>query len=109
MGTKNGAMNALAFSEWLHDADKFVEILLLLVHLTSGQPTRGSEVTSTTIVNKASGGIRGVYWCNKTVMITQYYNKSTNVHGDKFIARFLPNAISKLMVVYLIIVRTMER
>lgn len=101
--------NEVAFSEWLTKAGLLVELLLLLCHLSSGQPTRGTELLASTIANNGFGGIRSVYWVHKTVCLVQYYNKSSKKYGDKFIARFLPKPIGHLLTAYLTIIRPMER
>lgn len=107
-GIDGHSPNNVAFSEWLGYASSFIEIVAILVHISAGQPTRGTEVTAATIVNNSLGGLRSVFWCKKTMMIVQYYNKSSTVHGDKFIARFLPKPLANLLVAYLAIVRPFE-
>lgn len=107
-GVDGNSPNEVAFSEWLSHASNFVGIIALLIHITAGQPTRGTEITAATIVNNSLGGIRSVFWCKETIMIVQYYSKSSTVHGDKFIARFLPKPLANLLVAYLAIVRPLE-
>ncbi|CAO3638363.1 unnamed protein product [Mucor hiemalis] len=78
-------------------------------HISSGQPTRGTEITATAIYNNNMGGIRNVYWAYKSIMLTQSYIKSSHKTGDMYIARFLPKSLSYLVVTYLAVVRPFER
>lgn len=98
-----------AFEGWLTDAAYFVEILAVLIHISSGQPTRGTEITATTIYNNNKGGLRNLYWTHKCAMITQSYSKNSYRTGDQYIARFLPKALSYLLVTYLAVVRPFEK
>lgn len=107
--TKDEISNEVAFSEWLSKAGLLMDLLLLLCHLSSGQPTRGTEHLASTIANNGFGGVRSLYWVQNTVCLVQYYNKSSKKHGDKFIARFLPKPIAHLLTAYLTIIRPMEK
>lgn len=108
-GPSNTTPNFIRYSAWLGTVGKFVEILAVLCHVTSGQPTRGTEVTTSMIINSSSGSPRSVYWTHNTIMLTQHYNKTSSVHGDQYIARFLPKPIAHLFVLYLAVVRPMEK
>lgn len=108
-GPSNTTPNLIRYSAWLGKVAKLVEILAVLCHVTSGQPTRGTEVTTSMIINSSSGSPRSVYWTQNTIMLTQHYNKTSSVHGDQCIARFLPQPIAHLFVLYLAVVRPMEK
>lgn len=108
-GINNNEINALEFSTLFEKISEFVGIIAILIHITSGQPTRGTEITASSITNNTKGGLRSIYWCHKTIMLTQYYNKSSTVNGDKYIARFLPQPLAHLVVLYLCCVRPVER
>ena len=64
--------------------DRFLEGLLLLVHLTIGQPARGTEITGLQHVNT-------VYYCNVFVeeglvaIVTSYYKGYTYTRTTKII------------------------
>jgi hypothetical protein len=98
-----------SFKVWLRNAGKFVELLSVAVLCTGGQPIRGSELTSTLIINNDKGGLRNVFWTHQRIMISTYYSKNSNVSGDKSIARFLVKPLSYLLVIYQAIVRPFER
>lgn len=107
-GVTGTTTNLLAFSEWMHDVSTFVGMIAVLIHLSAGQPTRGTEFTSATLVNNQDGGMRSLFWCQKTLMLGQYYSKSETIHGDKHIGRFLPKPLANLVVAYLALVRPFE-
>ena len=108
-GVDGNTPNAAAFEEWMKDASAFVMKLLALAHITSGAPTRGTEVCGSTIVNNHKSGLRCIFFTYGRIMLTQFYHKTANAHGDRYIARFLPKQISKLFVIMLCVVRPVER
>ncbi|KAL7309466.1 hypothetical protein PS15m_011546 [Mucor circinelloides] len=42
-------------------------------------------------------------------MIAQYCNKSRNVHGDKYLSRNLTKEVSRMLLLYLAVIRPFER
>lgn len=107
----NGTPNPIAFGAWLKDCGKFVRVLLLLVHLTSGQPSRMSELTeASTICNPHEGGTRSLYFVHNTIMLVQSYNKSKAITGQEMlVARFLPKYLLPMFLTYLVCVRPIEQ
>lgn len=47
--------------DYLHQVDQFLERLLLVCHLTSGHPARGTEILSLRHLNTVHGGHRSVF------------------------------------------------
>lgn len=91
-----------AVSQYLAKVDRFLERLLLLVHLTSGQPARGTELVSLQHCNTRQGHHRSIFIENGLVGTVTSYHKGYNVTGStKIIHRYLPREVSELLVYYL--------
>lgn len=107
----NGSPNPIAFGAWLRDCGKFVRVLLLLVHLTTGQPSRMSELTeASTICNPHEGGTRSLFFVHNSIMLVQSYNKSKSITGQEMlVARFLPKYLLPMFLTYLVCVRPIEQ
>jgi hypothetical protein len=89
-----------ALQKYRRQVDRFLEHLLLLVHLTSGQPTRGTEIISLRHVNTTH------HWNvfiedGLVAIVTSYYKGYTYTGLTKIIYRYLPNEVSELLVYYL--------
>jgi hypothetical protein len=61
--------------------DQFLETLLLLFHITLGQPTRGSEPLSLQHCNTAQGHHRGTFNEDDVVGTVMSYHKGYNITG----------------------------
>jgi hypothetical protein len=80
---------------------KFLEYLLILIHITGGQPGCGTEITTLRYAN-ATQSMRNVFVKEGRVMIVTEYHKSIAVADQvKVIPRFLPERVGRLLVVYL--------
>ena len=100
---------ALRMRLYLRQAWRFLEIMLTLIHLCSGQPARATEIETMTIRNGPNTA-RSVFLFQEHIMTVIAYNKTTSLTGhERFIARFLPKAQSKTLAVYLVVVRYFER
>lgn len=85
--------------------DTFIENLLLVVHIGSGIPARGSELATYSIVNGESS-LRTVRIMDNLVYFLPSYNKTRQLTGkEKIIARFLDEKCSKLLAIDILIVR----
>ena len=94
--------------QWLNQAQHILELLLLLIHVSSGQPARGSELATVQLCNSETC-LRSVFIVNKRVMLIQTYNKTRNmINAPDKVARFLPKSLSQLVVTYLYYIRPME-
>ncbi|GME30610.1 conserved hypothetical protein, partial [Neofusicoccum parvum] len=81
---------------------EFREKLLLLMHITSGQPARGPEILSIRHSNTAKGGHRNVFVEDGLVVFVTRYHKGYAMSGDvKVIHRYLPREVGELVVWYL--------
>lgn len=83
------------------DVKSFLELMLPLVHVTSGQPARGSEITILQHCNSIKGD-RNIYIYKEMVCIHARYNKNMMVtNRSKPIFRYLPLRVGELLVYYL--------
>jgi len=98
----------IGISQWMGTCSTVVEIILFLVHLSSGQPARGVELMTYNITKPANTS-RSVYFNQGTIMLITTYWKGRNVSNrDRPIARFLPKEFAKLLLVYLSVIRPTE-
>ena len=94
---------------YMKQAWNLQEILLTIMHLTSGQPARATEIETMTICNGANTA-RSIYLFDNRIMTLIGYSKTSSIlRNERYIARFLPRRASQLFVIYLVIVRFYER
>src|SRR5579871_609795 len=94
--------------KWLKRTKAFLEIMMVVMHVSYGQPARAEELAATLIKNQILG-MRSVYWCRELVMLGISYSKTRSASGkDKLVARFLPEEVGDVLVKYLALVRPME-
>ncbi|KAL8300987.1 hypothetical protein RB593_003818 [Gaeumannomyces tritici] len=76
--------------------------LFALVHMTGGQPARGTELVTVQYVNGGSAkDIRGVFIESGLVAFVTMYNKTMAVSAKaKVIHRYLPQEVGELVVYY---------
>ena len=91
-----------AVREYKAKVEAFLERLLLLVHLTSGQPARGTEVLSLRHMNTFHGYHRSIFIENGMLSSVTSYHKGYSVTGStKIIHRYLPKEVGELVIYYL--------
>ena len=92
--------------KYLTRVDAFLERLLLLVHLTSGQPARATELVGLRYKNTISSHLRDVFVEDGLVTMVTAYHKGYSITGStKIIHRYLPREVGELMVYYLWLIR----
>ena len=80
----------------------FKELLLVLVHLTSGGPARGTELLTIRFRNSLRGELRGVFIeSNLVALVTIYHKNYSSSAKLKVIHRYLPKEVSLLIIYYL--------
>jgi hypothetical protein len=85
---------------YLRQVDAFLESLLLLVHISAGQPARGTEITSLQHTNTIF--YRNIFIEDGLVaLVTSYHKGYTCTGTTKIIHRYLPREISELLIYYL--------
>jgi hypothetical protein len=83
---------------------QFLKVLICLVHVTGGQPSRGTELTILQHKNgsSSSSGSRNIYIDRNMVCIHSRYHKNIiKANCTKDIFRFLPPQVGNLLVYYL--------
>ncbi|KAM0362018.1 hypothetical protein ACHAO7_011321 [Fusarium culmorum] len=84
---------------------KFEEFLLLLAHITGGQPSRGEEITGLRLVNGINRDRNVFIIDGDVVLVTQYHKSLAHFDAPKVIPRFLPQRIGQLFVMYMVYIR----
>jgi hypothetical protein len=101
MRQQDGSWHTRRVKEYLHEVDKFRELLLFCMHVTGSQPARGPDVLSLSYKNGLSqdrnifvldGLVMSVTWCHKT--LSQW-------DVPKAVPRFMPWRVGQLVTVYL--------
>jgi hypothetical protein len=93
---------------WLRDVDEFRELLLLCVHITVGQPARGTEIISVRFKNGFMQD-RNVYIIyGQVAIITRYHKSQSQQDKPKIVPRFLPYRVAQLLVLYLAYVQPLQ-
>lgn len=88
--------------DWMRQVARFRGLLLILMHITGGQPARGSEILSVRHRNTATGEHRNLFIEDGTVVFVTKYHKGFQISGDvKIIHRYLPREVGELVVWYL--------
>ncbi len=87
---------------YMHQVMEYREKLLMLVHITGGQPARAPELLSVRHSNIIKGEHRNVFVENRLMVFVTRYHKGYAVSGDvKVIHRYLPREVGELMMYYL--------
>ena len=100
--------NHTTLKKWMADAQDLLRNILFLIHISSGQPARGEELSTFQIANKTTN-MRSLYVINNRLCLVQTYYKMRAIHTiEQNIARFLPTRLSSLVASYLLYIRPME-
>ena len=98
---KDGTWKTRTVKQYLRRVDRFLALLMLGVHMTSGQPGRGSEVTT---MRHRNGMLqdRNVFVVDGQVMtVVRYHKSQSQWDKPKVVPRFLPPRLGQVMAVYL--------
>ncbi|KAG2212049.1 hypothetical protein INT45_000396 [Circinella minor] len=88
-----------ALYNWLSNAHELLLMIMVLIHVTSGQPARGEELAATTIRSTVKGAKRCLFWYRECIMLVQYYYKvRSQSNADRYVARFLTKELSKILI-----------
>ncbi|KAI8930521.1 hypothetical protein NX059_012133 [Plenodomus lindquistii] len=100
-GTGSG-INRHEVERYMDQVVAFREKLIVLMHMTGGQPARGPEIMSIRHSNTVQGGHRNIFVEDGMVVFVTRYHKGYNVSGDvKIIHRYLPREVGELLVYYM--------
>lgn len=102
------AWKTTVLNKYLQAGATFMDLVAPLIHLTYGGPARRTELMTIKIANQP-GVMRNIYYIFDRITLVTRYHKGSNQYGmDKVIPRFLPDSVSKLLIVYLAYVRPVE-
>lgn len=94
---KHGRVN-----DYMDKMSLFMEKLLVLVHMSAGQPARSRELLSLRYCNTEKGGHRCIFVENGLMAIVTFYDKGYNIRGtEKIIHRYLPQEVGELLLLYI--------
>ena len=104
----NGALRSKwkknAVQEYTTKLEGFLDLLLLLVHICSGQPARGTETPGLRYRNTATH--RNVFLEHGLVSTVTVWHKGYTATGStKIIHRYLPREVGELLIYYLLLIR----
>jgi hypothetical protein len=95
------AWNRAQVEAYMAAVVRFRENMLVLMHITGGQPARGTEMLTIRHSNTLKGGHRNVFIENGLVVLVTRYHKGYTMSGDvKIIHRYLPRPVGELWVWY---------
>jgi hypothetical protein len=97
----NGNINEVEVNTFKKHTRSFLENLLCLVHISGGQPARGSEITILQYKNNNTTP-RNIYLHGELICIlTSYHKGMLQTDETKDIYRFLPKQIGDLLIYYI--------
>jgi hypothetical protein len=81
---------------------QFREHLLVAMHMTGGQPARGTELVTTTYRNQPNGQSRGIFVEDGLMAYVTLYHKGIGqTRQAKVVHRYLPQEVGELLFYYL--------
>lgn len=100
--TERLVWNPKAVQRYLHLTYSFLWRLLLLIHMTGGQPARATELILLRWRNSAHGDIRNIFIENgQVVFVTSYHKNYAQSSTTSIIQRYLPRELGELLVWHL--------
>lgn len=94
--------NLAALQDYVRFTYQFLERLLLLIHMTGGQPARGTELLTLRWRNSTHGDIRSIFVDNGMLaFVTSYHKNYSTSSTAKIIHRYLPSEVGELLLYYL--------
>jgi len=83
-------------------ANRFRQILWVVMHILSGGPARAPEILGIRMANTAAGGLRNIYIDEGMLMFVTLYHKGSRHEGNvKIIYRYPPREVGSLLVWYI--------
>ena len=102
---KDGEWRHEACSAYLEEEQKMLRYILLLLHLTGGQPARGPELTTIRHQN-SSAAMRNIYVSNGQLFyMIEYHKARRTTNKSFFVVRYLPLQVGQMLFKYLVYVR----
>lgn len=99
------SLNKAGVKQYRKQVKRFQEYLFMLIHITGGQPARGTEISSIlrrdSMVSDRNIFVLGGQVC----VITQYHKSMAITDQEKVIPRWLPAKVGQLTVIFLVYVQ----
>ena len=105
---RGGRWSAMPVKRYLRQVDRFRELLLFCVHVTGGQPARGSEITTVRFRNGFLQDRNVFVIQGEMDIVTRYHKSQSQFDKPKVIPRFLPWRVGQLLAVYLAYVQPLH-
>ena len=93
------------FLRYLHDCDRFVQLLFAAIYMTSEMPERGEEVRVIRWANTTTVSRNIVCFQKKLLLIFPYNKACTNTNNAFYIIRTPSPAVGRMLFVFLVNVR----
>jgi hypothetical protein len=101
-----GELSKAKVERYMKRADDLLELLLVLMHLTGGQPARGTELLSIRYKNTAAGAERNItIEEGMLAFATRYHKGWLSSTKAKVIHRYVPREVADLLIWYLWLVK----
>ncbi|KAK4913694.1 hypothetical protein LTR49_018028 [Elasticomyces elasticus] len=104
-----GSWSKTAVQKYLRQVDRFRELLLLCIHITGGQPDRGSEITTIRFRNGFLQDRNVFVIQEQLVVVTRYHKSQSQFDKPKAILCFLPWRVGQLLAIYLTYVQALQQ
>jgi superfamily II DNA helicase RecQ len=92
--------------QYLEAIEEFKERLLVLIHMCSGQPARGTEIITVKYKNSISGTGRGIFIEDGMMVYVTGYHKGYGISATlKIVHRYMPREVGELLFYYMWIVQ----
>jgi superfamily II DNA helicase RecQ len=99
---EQGVWRQKRVNDYMDKISLFMEKLMVLIHITAGQPSRSSELLSLRYCNTEKGGHRCIFIENELMVIVTFYDKGYSIRGtEKIIHRYLPQEVGELLLLYI--------
>ena len=91
-----------AVHRYLHAVDTFLHHLLVLFHVTGGQPARATELLTVRWRNSDRNALRNIFIEDGLVVFVTQWHKGRSASGaELWISRYLPAEVGRIVVYYL--------
>lgn len=95
----------IACKQYVEREETFLKDLMLLLHLTGGQPARGPELSTIRVCNGTSS-MRNVFIANGSIFFVIEYHKARQSTNHAFhVARYLPPPVTAVFFRYLVYIK----
>jgi len=101
----NGLWDAEKVRTYLRVKERFLELLMLLFHITGGMPARGTEIGCIKFRNSQRSRRNFYVMHGKAFFYTEYHKTRSMKLSSYHIVRYLPRRVGELAVLYLSYIR----